>query len=1596
MGNGIIKPPQNGLKRGASDALTELFGTPDDPIRDLTGRDDPFVGGLENCLVKIPTPSTQQQSPITRGNSAMQSRVGYFPGSDMSIMREYMREQGMDMPADWAEEKKKKGGKKDKGKKPADKADKSDQKDDSIRRPTIGGQDLFEKAGAATEEELLALDPTPHDSVMLMTYAKVCRWKAEGRDHNKQPDADIFWKKVFALWEAAQRKRPTPILLTDIINHAEKEGILARFPDETCSLLGTALVTSKRVEFLDGLHKFALKHGKLKEFSGFMITNLDTIVQLPIQQSEVFYSILKYLPDSDKIRYALTRHAAKTEKGVKRKEVMAQWLVTCLLQDEENIPEARKVVEKMRREFPRARELWDRIEASCDRLIPDFGFEDFDSPERKGLQSLRSPNPMQITQETRAQIHTLAVMARWNEAMTKGDTDECVYILKQTYKNPGILYHQFIRMMAECLQTFCVPGSTHYEKTMEATTRILDAENNGNLRIPAELYKLLIARYYERWETHPVEGISRGPMSLMRSEGNEAKGTVYYEAMRQLKGLRSFNEGKMHEGDESDNGRKRVLAILAPFMSKFAGTQWEAELWKTHLIEMYPVHKKDISIDYAGNKIDDIVDAYIAEHAGNVAANIAAHELRFDRAVAQKTLRTEAIDSAKVLLAKEEDVEKRNNLTRKIIELGKTSQQHDLLVKFLENHPDRKTQKWITVELCHILLHPLRLTSEKFRRAATLSEDLDELPEDLERRLAAARREVGEYMVTDLSPEELIEQSVNGKGKALKSLIPNGNTMALLLKKIFEIRPFLIDLISTQIDSLNGQETTVDLPTMHPLSFYFGCEKIILRFSKGVIQATLCGSANIEALEIPYTHITLTPGQPYHSNSTSTSEENAIRFATRLLEICILEQAAQYAQREPLNYVDEQTQISKEEMHLFNERTRAALQQLGYPDAEVNGSLEGIATANQSIANAILTRLPTNAKQRIPSGEEAIALTDHYRALIASCRDLERPVQWYNANLDPHSPFLQFIKFMKIYGVENARNQLSLLGIGEKQQKLLPITPDGKNNFVGYYELVCYFEDFEEVRIRLFLDKNGRAIIPGVPETHPLYAHLQLTVLESLALKTVPELKPYAQLFSKHKRKNRHARLKNRRPIPYSPDMQSDRKRTCCAALILARSGANPETGEKISMLDDITQAFTLVELCDKNLTQWPLFRRDRKTNAFVSSSQLFAHHAGETYVVRDELVNLGITDGEITEGTKNSEEATIQGRTAISLATLSKELLARIMSDVRVQSSPARGYRMPIKFTVPEYEIFEKDGKEYFLIPAQRKSHHNRYIERDGKLYQVKPVPQHTKVNINGTIYFAMPWQISDKQLAIYESQSTIELNFNGKKVLYAVISDNATGEILASCHIGPADKDDQGRYTDFYTRHISTLHAKERMGIFETQGKIQTALRDRTDLTETLFEVDTTDGYKQGVFPPIGNFGGSQHGTREAAIRLVMKHLSSKLGEAQAALIQAELEESFTKTGNGTSSNTPNKKPQPTHAVQEFDDSAYALRYRADMEGGRYSGLAGQSLWVMPKGTPAHATYAEALSPTDDEVLVYVGNKNGTRVAKIHRALLGKPRTK
>ncbi len=1398
-----------------------------------------------------------------------------------------------------------------------------------------------------------------------MIHEKKYRRAAQNGEFHKDSSEDVKECKrriLLCATRGALLEDSKDLLFTMLVNGYEETGWLDEFPEEANNLL-VALVKmpigkerAYRFEFFDSYYSFNLRLGRLDRVVDFIEANYDVFLRMNIGCSKAFNDILKKMPNGDDIRMDMLKRAyGKLSKDEKKrnfeenKQLMLAYMLSYCIGLKADYRAAKAVYD----EFPEAEKV-QYADLFRDLVPKTYSSQPLASQQR--AKSFKSVAEVRIL--TRDAASFSQVTMKLENAGRKKDEISALAIIEDIFQNEGILYAAYSLCLAEVIRFFVDEMPVNSDKRFWFLKNLLAAHDDGRIRLPHEFKTLCLTKMFETYyHRRDLEAIIFLGSSL--PDGPASRGMAYF-----------FVKAAFEDGFGTPEVRKKAIKVLTQQLSQFRDTEWEEDLWREYFLVDFPDN-----LEMMSGSIDEgslaVLEKIAASDSGNHRSALAytALALRYRRKI--KSVETFAVQSCGVLSGSDEKWKacyyrvlpqliaelRQTNLTASAERIVRTALTYD-------NNPV------LTENLLDLLLNPASLNLQRYEEALTLVAGDNVLREKFVKRIDQARRVLKIVNYEKKSPEDYLVEVSQSEG--VIRVAGDSVRTAYLFSNLKELKRITQDsLFDLGRDFSVASEQSLSPSKVDLLREVFSLESCSWVFENGMFQveAVIVGENELDkekvVLKIGRDGVMILENLNY-----SSDKEVNVKLAFSMMEVVLSEALLEMTHGEPIGFAEDVIYNEGKDLADFRALV-SAYRQREAKRFDVKG-LEVMTNKNRVVADRLTAALPELREDiNFPADEEVDGLIVRYLDILGKSRDLDRPIAAFNSGIADMTPFIKYVKYLRIFNSEKVIPELVRSGVTEDEISALGLKSKEKNNFSGYYELKCYFEDVGEMPISIFLDENGGASIPGIDRKDPLYNYLWMLTLESMALKLVPEIRPYSHIFRRRGPSTDPVLKGSALPSLSGESAMAVKKRICCSVIVLQKDEAETRGPQRrLVLLDDICEAFNLLDLSQKDITDWPFYVRSGKSYQRIEG--LFVRSNDQTLINSSKLkAVLGREDLALPEGD-------------IALDSIVANVKEQLMSVLRVQTLSGRAYRMPVSFKKSPYEIEEHDGKEYFLVPADY--HRGRVVERDGQLYRLREVSKHTKVDIDGELYLATPWAMSEDMEAVYRERASIEVNFEPLRVVYVLLYDKDSKEILAYTHIGKGEKTAAGNYKDPNVASYSRVHERGELCSF-LDAKIAEEFKGRENLGEIVLEVDTNVGYRQGVFPHVWKYFVMERGIQDVAIRLLLDGMKQKLSSVAyqnfVDSLNVELAEDKKPSSRGVRGVKGDLLDRDLVPAQLAMYNV-ASRFRSE-----YLGLAGQSLYVLPKDHPLFAHYSEVMHLAANEVIVLIGGPQG-RASRIKQEAL------
>lgn len=1237
------------------------------------------------------------------------------------------------------------------------------------------------------------------------------------------------------------------------INAFHELGAGEKFPEKLNRLMEIGMkmrvgrAKYSRHEFFDAYLKFNKDRGELERVVRFIEANFEIFMKMDLEFSSAFSELGKKVPEMDNVRYELIRRRfrqfeqeTKAAGGVPAfgaggRIMIKEYIMIVCIMVEGNYAEARRVYNKYRgflaQENPadevhdttgqegRRGGAWDdsaehrvdEIEDAIEALIPPLSGRQMilrlGSESSKSARDLASRETQAIRELTRRYSASIAEAGQ-------SSIGQALDLARAQYADERVTWNRYYNSLVGYWRAFVPPEDIDARHRMVVLLAALEAERRGEMRIPAEIKSVFIANYFAYAYGFGNLDVVRASWQIYYGRGNPAadgpvaRGTAFhfFKALYDLPepsgtpvSMIGVLTGQPHvpAGGEDTTGevtKETACDFLFANIKKFEGSAHEMELWRDYFVPRFDEFKERLFAAYTpvkAMKVIGILSDEVGSHSDLLYVAIC-FLVRGDKDLEKGrelivALRTSG-NAARVRPALV-------MLFDKMMAVGKVDEAIALMREFAGGDFDRE----LSAKLCNALLNPMGLNEARLDEAKSIIAGHPEMAGEFEAKILRAREilKVVEYSEV---PFGAYADGRLGEAGAVKRF--GGDDLYRMLF-LFERGDAILEASSSAMREVFEEGDVMKLVEGRHvfesgfLRETFGIEE--LKFAPVAEGGFEVSCVFAGEREVDKNVFALDVDKDFQFADAEIEDDGRNyalkRTIGKTLQAAVMEYVLNFLQNVDLNETESAFAASSSAYSTFCARMEREMANWKREHLKIEG-MEGLKQRNAALADRIRPRLAEYKETAdFPSDVEVKGFIGRYLHLIRNCRDLDAPGTCYRSGVAKSDPFYEHLKYLKIYGREFAKKRLADMGLSESEVAEADGFIERRNNLAGFYEIACVFEDLGEVNFAIFLDEDGRLVAPGIEQDDELYEHLWLIVLECLVKKVVPEMESYAHVFKqKRSGENRAIKKLSMRRVGQE-DALTSRKRMACSALVLrakeAKSGRRPK--HRLATLDSITEAFNNLELGGKPLEEWPLYYKDGRR--YKSALGLIFKHEGKNYVDVQKVYDL-LEDDEAFHFLDTSH---VDGRLVVDFDNLPGDLKRSFQENILVKTLDGRVYRMPVKIEAQKYEIRVIDGEEFYLIPcAVQSDPRGRYVEEGVHFYRFKKVPKHTKFEIGGKSYMAIPDQMTQGQREIYEETPRIEADVAARKVVYSLLIDAGSGEILAYRYLGSADRDEGGNYVD------------------------------------------------------------------------------------------------------------------------------------------------------------------------------------------------------
>ncbi len=1450
----------------------------------------------------------------------------------------------------------------------------------------------------------------------LMLWDKRYRKAGDNGAHYGDDPAkvDECWRRCMVVGARAFELQPKDLLLTHFLDNFHERGLTRKFPEETARLLEVGIKmkvgggNKRRFEFFDTYYDFQRSRGKLDEAFVFVLQNLDVFSNMDIRFSTAFNDLLKHQEEGDQVRLQMMKMVYQECKGfngghsmgtavsaafsLMAVTIFAKYAATCCVQLKGDYRKANRIIDRGEQFVASAenrtaqldgsegndvRQMWEERKRAVTQLIPPYDVGFFDGTGDQGVQAL--PSAAFTQAETRYRTKDIRYKALWGTALRDKNMGEAYSVLKKAYNDEDIPADIYFAMLTGFLRLFAEPDSAEPSEIVSAIDKLLNHEDSP--KIPLEVRGVCVARLLE----------------AEYALGNHAKVIEVFE--QQLREGRIRGRGAAYYYVKScfecaDRSAETVadgIKVAAEFLPQFETTEWELELLEGYLVPNYPGNEDSFYQRSGQKRALPALATLTEDNPDNVT-----YDVVFVRTILKTSKNSDRFLAAAIVMNKKGRhaegpwalllADTNRQVASTLAVAGKFVE----VRTFIKGIPNFADDSRLKEKYCSALLHPKNLSRAQYDEVCALLDGDEALAVTLKALIDRAKELLKVTTTVGIQDRSFVKRLLASDSNLETIGADDGVKMTFLFGEAREVSDFHRENIQGHAeDGLDWTKFSSDRKVddgvlSKPLTIQN------IRFERGdkgcfVAVCELKREEGDLKREVVKLHIDEDLSLKIRDFKYKPADEAQTKLMIRILEATLLEEISERLDGETIGLAGDMFE-SRGRLDQFRRRVAEYEKSLSAPSIDVEG-IEGITARNEQIIGRLLERLPEMEKEmNFPAREEVDGLISRYIELVRTCRDLDDPVVIYNGATDSRNPFAGCVQNLKIFNRVTAVSELEACGVKSWVLRKYGLNTERKSNLSGYYELECTFDDAQNVPIAVFLDERGVAHIPGIEKDHPLYRHLWLLAVESLAGRVVPEIRPYSRFFKKKpSAPGDKAPLKKLSVSPFdTDDPASQKKRLCCSALVLDDDGeTDGEPGQKLSVLDDITDAFNMVDLGEKDISQWPLYYKNGRR--FERIDGLFTCEDGGTCVAVDKLKRLVDFDNFPSEATEDLLDGEM-----VSIEYVHQLIRQKLMDIVRVRTVSSRAYRMHVGFSLPRHRVEEIEGEEFYLVPVKGEGRKRKTVERGGQHYRLDKVPPHTKVQIDGQTFFAIPYQMTPEMRDICRRDSLMDIDLSPIGVMYGVLYNSQTGELLAQTYIGPSKQDEAGTYVNGNVRRYMATHSRGDLAMM-LDRKVAAEFDGDEHLAEAIFPVFTNVGFKQGVFPKVWQYLQAERGIQDAAIRMLVDGMRRKLDAQASAAFESELAEL-------------DKSPAPVAKVKARDEVARVrtvkqpdfYRINTAIKGSSdYAGLHDTDLLILDENHPMYAEFARALDiglpKNAGKVIVLVGGPHG-RPSKVPRKLLVK----
>jgi hypothetical protein len=1438
-----------------------------------------------------------------------------------------------------------------------------------------------------SQDPIVALNeviPEDIDFRSCQMKAKFCQMKAfEFQNSGDIEMAKSLFGKAMQYWlKAFASDRMYLILFAAIFNGVIVQyGIDKMFPDQTIQLLELAIKNYNDPRIFLGYWKYVIKNSTEEEVIRFVIKYAEYFSNDAWTSDPVIQSILKHSEHGDEIdlkmkesiyRKTIIEGQKLTSDGssgiafsgdqlaVRNSLLLAEYYIF----SDSDYAKAHEVLMRTQKRIPQlASQIRVVMTHLADAFVPELYFPvDLMRVDKNG--DLNPKGEISLP-----------------DYCTKTGIDSTNVVVRE-FINPEVSY-QFYHSTVPAFIQFWV--RSELPEKLAVLEKLLAMDNDKQIRIPKQYRNMLV--HYLGVEYEATEQYNQ-LINLCESEIAAGRKIIRASLYTYL---RVSLEEAVRKGDTT-----KYIAVVNYAITRhreFEGTEKEEELWLKYIFPYYFFIDEN-SFEAIIKKLPDkLAQSLVTElNKTNEAYSVfcIAHIL-----FSNKT-KIRGIDEYKLYLklcrycTGSEEVPaaiKQRGLKfiyQYLSDLAKANASQKI-IEFLQATRIYRNNADVAIRVVEYFLNRPHITEDEYYFAKEMLSYHTALVARFEPLLAKARKKLGLTETEEVDCKEFLDSS-----------IPTGITR-LGLNRISTIRlVYLFQAINglrssykeiwDETKSSDGFEMTKEIDVDSGILFqHFGVQKIWVKPAKNELEIKMQVTNPVDPTKMRLITFNTVNGEIVLRNGVIGDATTKLMYTTIEAELYELIANA-FQELEFACEVKNEIDSESEEYRGFSVRLQANNVLNG---RNCENGMESLTERNGMIGDAIaekLKRLENDPNFPLPEEVDAIIL--NCIDIIGKCRDLDVPIGTYKSRVDKNSPLYQFAKFLTIYSPKYAAQRLRDLGVGAEDLARLGIEDQDKNNFIGYYELSCDIPGVGIVEVSIFLDKEGKAIIPSIDKNSREYKYIWMLVMETLMAKVVPEMGAYSHAVNSGIRGGHVDLLKSRNYRAYDED--SNLRRLVCSRLIFRTKKAESDPAQKVEILETISKVLNAIDLVGKDISAYPLFVL--VDGEYVSLEGLFKTVDGK------QLINIAIAKEVLGVDVDQSGEKSSVSAEYIEMESLPEEVLTLLLTKIKIQVLSGRAWRIPVIFEVLDGSEDANgviEDEEYEYKPAKRASKNT--VEKDGKLYIRSKKKSGSTFEIGGLRIKEKPYVMSERSRKIYEEQSLINIDFTPKEVVYLIMVDPKTNAIKW-VYVGPATKNSEGNYTNINSvRYHNALVNGRISNVLSERFKQEMGIKDiDAELDHRLIETESQVGYKQGVFINLGSYFARTRNKIDIGIAILVDMLKKYVDSATAERIAASIQEETTiaqpiqeEVRDRTDAIT--RKPEMVSSLREAEVRekqavavAENLRPPAYIVENKNHGFYGSDLYVIEQGTPEYEQAERKLEPSALYTLVRVGNPKG-RPAKV-----------